>query len=83
MLRMLKTPVPVLVSVMVSGALEDKRFCDGKVRLVGEIDAVGLPRVPVPLRATDCGLPGALSATERDAARAPATVGVKTTLIVQ
>ena len=38
---------------------------------------------PVPLRVTDCGLPGALSAMVSVAARAPAAAGVKVTLIVQ
>ena len=38
---------------------------------------------PVPLKVTDCGLPGALSAIVSKAARAPAAAGVKVTLIVQ
>jgi hypothetical protein len=37
----------------------------------------------VPVSEVVCGLPGALSATERLACRDPEAVGVKTTLIVQ
>ena len=37
----------------------------------------------VPLRATECGLPVALSATLSDAVRAPATVGLKVTSMAQ
>ena len=39
--------------------------------------------VPVPVRLTVCGLPGALSANDKVAARAPVAVGVKVTLTVQ
>lgn len=83
MLEIFRVAVPGLVSVTVCGELVDKRFCEAKVRVVGEIEAVGPPVVPVPLSETVCGLPGALSATEIDAVRTPATVGVKTTLMVQ
>ena len=50
-----------------------------KVRLVGVTDTP----VPVPVRATVCGLPGALSAIESEALRAPVATGRKVTLIVQ
>ena len=50
-----------------------------KVKLVG----VTVTPVPLPVRATVCGLPGALSATETEAAREPVAVGRKVTLIVQ
>ena len=59
------------------------RFCAAKVKLVADNDALGPPLVPVPLSATDCGLPVALSDTDIVAARVPTTVGVKVTLIVQ
>src|SRR5438105_13994091 len=39
--------------------------------------------LPVPLRATDCGLPDALSVTVRLALREFAVVGVNVTLMVQ
>ena len=50
-----------------------------KVRLVG----VTVTPVPVPVRATVCGLPGALSAIESEALRAPVATGRKVTLMVQ
>lgn len=39
--------------------------------------------LPVPVRVTVWGLPGALSATVSDAERLPGTVGAKVTLMVQ
>jgi hypothetical protein len=39
--------------------------------------------VPVPLSATVCGLPAALSLTEIEPLRVPEVCGVKVTLIVQ
>ena len=42
-----------------------------------------LGRVPVPDRATICGLPLALSVTEMLAVREPVAVGLNVTLIVQ
>ena len=42
-----------------------------------------LPATPVPLRETDCGLPGALSVTETVPFRLSEAPGVKVTLIVQ
>jgi hypothetical protein len=48
---------------------------------VGEKVTAGA--VPVPVRATVCGLPVALSATESVALRAPAAWGENVTLIVQ
>ena len=49
----------------------------------GDNDAVGPPLVPVPVRTTDCGLPVALSDTDIEAVRVPATAGAKVTLMVQ
>jgi hypothetical protein len=48
-------------------------------RLVG----VTVTPVPVPVRATACGLPGALSEMETEAVRGPLAVGRKVVLIVQ
>ena len=39
--------------------------------------------MPVPLRATDCGLPAALSLMDPLALRVPMAVGLKVTVIVQ
>jgi hypothetical protein len=39
--------------------------------------------VPVPLRGTVCGLPGALSVTDRAPVALPAALGVKETVIAQ
>jgi len=50
-----------------------------KVRLAGDRATAGA----VPLRVTDCGEPVALSAIERDAVSAPATIGLNRTDTVQ
>ena len=50
----------------------------------GEMDATGVAiAAPVPLRATLCGLPVALSVIWSWAERAPTNVGVNVTLMVQ
>lgn len=55
-----------------------------KVRLDGEMVTVApLGFAPVPLRATDCGVPVALSATESDAVRVPAAIGLNSMETVQ
>jgi hypothetical protein len=59
------------------------RFCEGKVSVKGETDAMGPPVVPVPVRVTICGLPDALSAIEIAAVRVPEAVGVNTAVMVQ
>jgi hypothetical protein len=59
------------------------RFCEGKVRVKGETDAMGPPVVPVPVRVTICGVPDALSAIEIAAVRVPAAVGLNTAPMVQ
>ena len=53
-----------------------------KLKLVGEKPVAGAV-VPVPASVTVCGLPLALSVTEMEPVREPATVGVKVTEIVQ
>ncbi len=50
-----------------------------KLKLIGESFAV----VPVPLRATFCGLPAALSVIRSAAVRVPGAVGLNRTLILQ
>jgi hypothetical protein len=55
-----------------------------KLRLVGlKLTAGAGALVPLPLRATVCGLPEALSVIDTLALRVPVAVGVKVTLIVQ
>ena len=51
------------------------------VRLVG--DSAAAAAIPLPLRAAVCGLPLALSVTDRVPVRVPVAVGVKLTLILQ
>lgn len=58
-----RSAVPVFVSVTVCGALLVPMSCAGKVSEEGENVATGLGVTPVPLRATVCGLPAALSVT--------------------
>jgi hypothetical protein len=71
----------VLVRVTVFAALVVFRSWRPKLSDVGDKVAPG--PFPVPVRATVCGLPGALSATASDAVRVPAEVGLKDTLMVQ
>lgn len=75
---------PTLVSVVFSGGLhtQERKGPNGpqtKPRLVG----VSSTAVPVPLREAVCGLPDALSDTERIAVRVPIWDGLKVTLILQ
>ena len=51
------------------------------VRLAGDRPAAGA--IPLPFRAAVCGLPLALSVTDRVPLRVPVAVGVKLTLILQ
>jgi hypothetical protein len=54
------------------------------VRLLGtSVTAGPVGLVAVPLKLTDCGLPGALSAMLTEAVSAPVAVGLKVTLMVQ
>jgi hypothetical protein len=77
----LKLPEPLLVMVNDS-VLVDPDAVDGKESDVGDTVATG-PAVAVALRATVCGLPGALSVMLSVAEKVPAAVGVKMTLMVQ
>ena len=54
----------------------------GKLRLVCDGVTFGPDVTPVPLKATDCGLPTALSVILIAAARGPIAVGLKIMLIV-
>ena len=78
---MLNGTVPLLVSVTDWVALVVPTGWLPKLGLVGDNVAAG--PVPVPDRATVCGLPLALSVTVSVPVREPPVVGVKVTLIVQ
>ena len=78
---MVKAAVPVFVSVTVIGVLAVDSSWLPKPRLVGANPAPGA--VPLPVSATVCGLPPALSTTDSVPVRAPETVGVKVTSMVQ
>jgi hypothetical protein len=55
-----------------------------KITLEGDRDTAGTVRIaPVPVRATNCGLPAALSVITSDSLRVPTMVGVNVTLRVQ
>jgi hypothetical protein len=77
-----RAAVPVLVTVMVCGALVEPTTWAAKLRLVAESDTTGWS-TPVPVRRIIWGLLGALSVRVSDPTLNPATLGVKVTLIVQ
>jgi len=81
MLLMFRVAVPLLVSLTVCGVLVVPITCSGKLNLVGDKETAG--RVPMPLRATVCGLLGASSVMVTAPLRLPAVVGLKVTLRVQ
>lgn len=74
---------PVLLIVMLCGALVVPTVCAAKVNAVGEMltDTVGV--VPVPLKLAVCGLLRALSFTVSVPLRLPVAVGLNVTLMVQ
>ena len=72
---MLAVTVPILLRVIVFGALLVPISCEAKVRELGLID-IG---VAVPVNATDCGLLAASSLISRIALRDPAADGVYVT----
>ena len=84
MLLMVRAALPLLVSVTVCAALVVLTCWFPKLKLVGLRSTAGADAVvPEPLKATDCGLPEALSMKVRLALRLPVAVGVKVTLMVQ
>lgn len=62
---------PLFDIVTVCVALVVPTVCEAKVSIVGEIVIVPSGAVPVPLKATVCGLPVALSDTFKVAVRVP------------
>jgi len=83
MFEMCNGPVPEFVTVSGWEALVLPTTVDEKLRLDGTSVTAGAGATPTPESAAECGLPAALSETVRDAARTPATEGVKVTLNVQ
>jgi hypothetical protein len=76
-------PVPVLATVTLCAALVVPTVWLAKVKDAGEIVIVPACAPTVPVNATVCGLPVALSAMLMAAVREPVAVGLKVTLIVQ
>ena len=76
-----RTALPVLLTVTELAALVVPTRRLANVIAVGESVTVGA--TPVPVRATVCGLPAALSFTVTVAGRAPAAIGPNVTEIVQ
>src|SRR5260370_37071485 len=82
MLLMLRLAPPVLVKVMVWGALVVPTCVAGNVRLVGDSEtAAGM--TPVPLRVTECGLPLALSKRVTPPLAGPGGLGGNVEAVVQ
>src|SRR5437868_4651428 len=84
MLLMVRSAVPLFLSVTVCAALVVPVFWFPKLRLVGlKLTPGAGALIPLPLRATVWGLPLALSVMLTLALRVPIAVGVKVTLMVQ
>jgi hypothetical protein len=75
--------VPVFEMVTICGAELLPTLRLAKVRVAGARLTTGAVAAPVPVKPTFCGLPVALSATDKVPVRVPAAVGVKTTFAVQ
>lgn len=82
MLVIVSVALPVLVRVTVCAALVVPTLTLLKVKLAGESWTAGAV-VPMPVRLTVCGLPGALSVMERVPLIVPDPEGVKVTEMVQ
>ena len=81
MLEIVRAAVPLLVSVTGCAALVLPTACDPKVKF--DADSATTGATPVPVRATVCGLPVALSAIVIVPASLPEAVGPKLAEIVQ
>jgi len=75
--------VPEFFTVTICAAVVTPTVVDAKVRLVGVRVTAGVAATPVPVRATVCGDPVALSAIDSEAANAPAAAGLNSTDTVQ
>jgi hypothetical protein len=83
MLLNMSAAVPLLVSMIARVALVVPTFWFPKLTLVGLRVTAGAEITPLPVSATLCGLPLALSLTLTVAVRGPVADGVKVTLIAQ
>jgi len=83
MLVIVSGAVPVFLSVDDCEGLVVPISCEPNARLGGVSVAAGAGVPPVPLRASACGLPVALSETCTVAARGPVALGEKVTVMVQ
>src|ERR1700735_3775240 len=86
MVSEVRVTVPVLVFFTVTdcAAEVDPSVVDANVRLVGESETANVDAaVPVPVKATGCGEPVALSAMERLAVSVPLAAGLNSTETVQ
>ena len=81
-LEIVRAPAPVFLSVTTCAADEEPTLVEAKVRLVGERLTAGAPP-PVPVSATVCGEPGAVSLNLRVAVKVPAAVGLKVNVVRQ
>lgn len=72
---------PSLFTVTESGALVVPTNVPGKVKLTGKTWTIGA--APSPVKLAVCGLPGALSVTDKVPVLVPEAVGAKLTSIVQ
>jgi hypothetical protein len=79
---MVNASEPVLDNVTVCAPLAVPRFCDENVSPAVFTAACPAP-VPVPLRVTACGDPGALSVIVKVAVRVPLAVGANRIVILQ
>src|SRR5262245_25849758 len=77
-----RTPLPVLLTVIVFAALGVPCVWLPKIRLIGLSATFGV-RTPLPLNVAVRGEPGALSETLRTAVRGPVALGLKTTEMAQ
>jgi len=77
-------PVPVFLMVTSCAAVVEPTVVEAKVRAVGESETVKVgAAAPVPVRATVCGVPVALSAIDRLAVSVPVAAGLNSTDTVQ
>jgi hypothetical protein len=72
-----------LVNVTVCAALVDPTVCALKVNVPGASVTAGTGVTPLPLKATVCGDPAALSVIVSEPLRVPVAVGVNVTAIMQ
>jgi hypothetical protein len=73
----------VFFTVTTCAAVVEPTVVEANVSAVGATVTVRAAATPVPVMATSCGVPVALSAMDNDAGSDPATVGLNSTEIVQ